>query len=175
MEKNQDRKTGKTLDNPGQVSHDSSCMIKSMRERYGIRPLFIAARLILGGVFLYAGFEKILHPAAFAEIIFNYRILPDVLTPFAAVVLPWLEVFVGLALFLGMWLPGAVFLCNLLLVIFLGALAFNLTRGLAIHCGCFGTNFREGSHEPMAWYLARDAVFFIPAFYLFMHIFFMKK
>lgn len=137
--------------------------------------LLFVSRLILGGVFLYAGLEKILHPAAFADTIFNYRILPEILTPFAAVVLPWLEVFVGLALFLGVWLPGAVFLCNLLLVIFLGALVFNLSRGLNVHCGCFGTTSREGSHEPMVWYLARDAVFFIPAFYLFMHTFIIKK
>lgn len=174
MEKNQDRKP-KKLDNPGQEGFVSSCMIKDTQGRYGIRPLFITARLLLGIVFLYASFDKILHPAAFADVIVNYRILPDVMANLTAVVLPWLEFFLGMALLIGFWLPGAVFLCNLLLITFLGTLLFNLARGLDVYCGCFDTTIRDGSHAPMAWYVIRDGLFLVPGFYLFLHTFILKR
>ena len=96
-------------------------------------------RFFLGGIFLYASWDKILHPEAFAEAIYNYRILPDFLINFSALVLPWLELFLGICIISGLWLPGAVFLVNLLMAIFFGALIFNLARGLNVQCGCFGT------------------------------------
>ena len=39
--------------------------------------IFILMRLALGAVFLYASYDKILHPAAFAKAVYNYQILPD--------------------------------------------------------------------------------------------------
>lgn len=54
------------------------------------RAVYHAARLFMGGVFLYASFDKILHPAAFAEAVYNYQILPDAAVNLAALTLPWL-------------------------------------------------------------------------------------
>jgi hypothetical protein len=34
-------------------------------------------RLLLGAVFLYASYDKILHPQAFAQAVYNFQILPD--------------------------------------------------------------------------------------------------
>ena len=174
MGKKQDRKLKTIFHNLGQEGSVSTCMIEDQGGRSGIRPLFVSARLILGVVFLYASIDKILHPAAFADVIIDYRMLPDVLSNLTAVVLPWLEFFLGLALLLGVWLPGAVFLCNLLLVIFIGTLVFNLARGLDVYCGCFDTTIRDGAHAPMAWYVIRDGLFLVPAFYLFLHTFIFK-
>ncbi|MGA8240229.1 MAG: MauE/DoxX family redox-associated membrane protein [Desulfobacterales bacterium] len=39
--------------------------------------MFLALRLLLGTVFLYASYDKILHPQAFAQAVYNYQILPD--------------------------------------------------------------------------------------------------
>ena len=33
---------------------------------------FVVARLILGGIFIFASVDKIIHPAAFAEAVYNY-------------------------------------------------------------------------------------------------------
>lgn len=129
--------------------------------------LSLGARLILGAVFIYASMDKIAHPAAFAEAVYNYQILPDALIHLTAIILPWLELILGVLLILGIWLPGSVLLSNLLLVIFLSALVFNLARGLDVQCGCFSTG-REGTNDNlMAWYVFRDALFLVPAFYLF--------
>ena len=130
----------------------------------------IVARLILAGIFIYASLDKIAHPAAFAKDVYNYQILPDALINLAALVLPWLEMFLGLCLLAGIWLPGAVLTINVLMVVFLAALVFNLARGIDINCGCFST----GSEAPAmsaGWYLLRDVGFFAVGIFLFYAVF----
>jgi len=90
-------------------------------------------------VFIYAGLVKIINPAAFAEQVDNYRLLPYFMVTLVAVILPWLELFCGLLLLFGRWLPGATMVLMLLNVIFLIAIISVLARGLDISCGCFST------------------------------------
>lgn len=134
----------------------------------------LAARLILGGVFIFASIDKIIHPAAFAEAVYNYQILPDTLITLTAMILPWLELILGIFLVLGLWLPGAVLLNNLLLVTFFGALVFNLSRGLDIHCGCFSTS-QQSPSLCMCLYVIRDGIFFLLGLYLLSHIILRKR
>jgi uncharacterized membrane protein YphA (DoxX/SURF4 family) len=130
-----------------------------------MKPLRFWTRVILGLIFIMASADKILHPKAFAEAIFNYQILPDSLINLMAIMLPWLEILLGLFLIGGFWLPGVVSLANALLVVFFGALVFNVARGLDVHCGCFSTGTKG---EPAtAWYLARDSAFLLMGGYLF--------
>jgi len=128
--------------------------------------LAVCGRIFLGLVFLYASIDKIQQPAAFAEVIANYQILPDTWVNLAAIVLPWLELFLGLLLILGFWLPGATLLGTVLLLIFFSALLFNLARGLDIQCGCFTTSREPGTGAPMVWYIFRDGVFLALAIFL---------
>lgn len=55
-------------------------------------------RLLLGAVFLLASFDKILHPQAFAQTVYNYQILTDGFVNLAAIMLPWLELLLGVCL-----------------------------------------------------------------------------
>ena len=129
------------------------------------KPLPFWVRLILGAVFIIASVDKIYNPAAFAQAIYNYQILPGVLINLTAIILPWLEILLGLFLIFGLWLPGTVTVMNLLLIAFFCALVFNLARGLDVHCGCFNT---AATGDPAtAWYLARDAAFLLMGGYLF--------
>ena len=131
--------------------------------------LFHLTRLLLGGVFIYASYDKILHPQAFALAVYNYQLLPDALINITALLLPWLELLLGLCLFFSIWLPGAAVTGTGLLSIFLGALIFNQIRGLNIHCGCFSTEVAEG---PAGWgTVLRDIGFFIASIYLLLSIF----
>ena len=131
-------------------------------------PLLIS-RLILGAVFAYASFDKILHPFDFAEVVYNYQILSDALVNLAAILLPWLELFVGLFLILGVFLRGAVITCNALLVVFFVALAFNFARGLDVDCGCFTVSAGASAGESMMLYLLRDGFFLALALFLLRH------
>jgi rhodanese-related sulfurtransferase/uncharacterized membrane protein YphA (DoxX/SURF4 family) len=136
--------------------------------------IFLFSRLFLGGIFVYASYEKILRPASFAEVVYNYQILPDTLVNLASIFLPWLELLVGLCLILGVWLSGAILIGNLLLIAFLSTLVFNIARGLDIDCGCFTVAVGTSSGGHMVWYLLRDGFFLIAAGFLLARFFFSK-
>ncbi len=131
--------------------------------------MYHGARIILGMVFIYASYDKILHPAAFAKVIYNYQILPGELVNLSAIFLPWLELTIGSLLIIGVWLPGSVFISNILLIIFFSALMYNKARGLDISCGCFSTG--EGEAPESNLYLLRDFSFVVIAVYLFIKVF----
>ena len=132
-----------------------------MRGRF----LYHAARIVLGLIFLFACYDKILHPGEFAEVVYNYRLLPDSLVNVAATLLPWVELALGLCLMFNVWIPGAVVLGNLLLLAFFSALVFNLARGLDVSCGCFSTAPGE---EAIGYFtVIRDMSFLLVSGYLF--------
>ena len=139
------------------------------------RASLILLRLFLGVIFVYASFDKILRPAAFAEIIYNYQILPEALISITSIFLPWLEMLLGLLLIFGFWLPGAVLICNSLFLIFFATLIFNSARGLDIDCGCFSVSAGTSSGGHMLWYLLRDVFFLLVGLYLFFLAFFCKR
>jgi len=135
--------------------------------------IFHGLRLTLGGVWLIASYDKILHPQAFAETVYNYQILPDSAVNLAALILPWLELLLGVCLIAGWWLPGATMIGTGLLLVFIAALAFNQMRGLDIDCGCFSTSTTEGSAD--LWTVLRDIGFLIMSFYLTLRVYFHRK
>ena len=135
--------------------------------------LYHGARIVLGIVFVYASYDKILHPAAFAKIIYNYQILPDALVNLSAIFLPWLELTIGSLLIIGVWLPGSVFIGNILLLIFFCALMYNKARGLDISCGCFSTGESEALGSNL--YLLRDFSLIVIAVYLFIKVFILNS
>ena len=135
--------------------------------------LFHIARFFLGGVFVYASYDKILNPDAFAEAVFNYQILPDNLVNLAAIILPWLELIIGFCLIIGWWIPGAVVIVNALLMVFISASFFNLARGLDIHCGCFSAGILGTTSTRLA--ILRDTFFLAVSFFLIYMVFFIEK
>lgn len=147
-----------------QPAPDGERAPSAMRRFVTRKPAVYWVRLSLGAVFAVASVDKILHPAAFAQAVYNYQVLPDAFINLTAIILPWLELLLGLLLIGGRWLPGAAILTNLLLLVFFGALVFNVSRGLDVHCGCFSTS-SEGS-PATAWYLIRDAIFLALGCYL---------
>jgi uncharacterized membrane protein YphA (DoxX/SURF4 family) len=102
--------------------------------------LTLAMRLILGAVFIYAGGVKLFDLPAMADAIGNYRILPTEWLNLFGILLPPLEVLIGVGLILGVWMEGALTLVTGLIVVFLIAVESAILRGLDIDCGCFGTS-----------------------------------
>ncbi|RLC31618.1 MAG: DoxX family protein [Deltaproteobacteria bacterium] len=117
-------------------------------------------RVFLGAVFLYASIDKIIYPDRFAFAISNYRILPGDLVNFVAVWLPWLEVTVGVFLIFGLFEWASLTLYNMVMLIFLAAIAINLARGVNISCGCFSL---DPNAEKMSWLtFMRDLGLLVP-------------
>ncbi len=105
--------------------------------------VLLAFRLVLGGLFVYAGAVKVLDPLDFAQNIRNYQLVGQSLSFVAAIVLPWLEILAGLALILGVWTRGAALVVAGLLVFFIVLTAVTMVRGLDVDCGCFGSLSRK--------------------------------
>lgn len=103
------------------------------------KPVLVAIRLILSGVFLYAGITKMISPLPFADSIATFEALPNGLINIVALGLPVLEVALGGMLLIGFKLRAASFGVLILSIIFFLALAQGVARGLEIDCGCFGS------------------------------------
>ena len=96
-------------------------------------------RLILGGLFIFAGFAKINHISALINDIEQYQILPVALASVFGHVLPYLEILVGVLLVLGIVLRISASVGGLMLISFAAAKIVAMVRGLDIKvCNCFG-------------------------------------
>lgn len=124
-------------------------------------PVQVLSSFILGGLFIYASIDKIVHPHAFAKIIYNYQLMPDIFIYFMAVTLPWVEMIAGFALVAGIYRRASAIILSALLVIFSVAISINLIRGLNFDCGCFSTLTTEGGSDPVGL-LLRDLLILIP-------------
>jgi putative oxidoreductase len=107
------------------------------------RWLLFIFRLIVGGVFVWAGALKIVDPLDFAQNITNYQVFPHALAFLIALVLPWTEVLCGAFLIIGVFKRSSALLISLLLVGFIGLVALALARGIDTSCGCFGSFSRR--------------------------------
>ena len=96
----------------------------------------ICIRLILGTVFIWASFDKILDPASFAKNISNYHVIPFGLENTIAIILPWLEFLIGTGMILGIMVDGSIIISSFLLLLFNILIAQAILRGFNIECGC---------------------------------------
>ena len=109
-------------------------------------PVVIISRLILGAVFIYASWDKIMNPDDFAKAVGNYHVLPFGLENLLALILPWLELFTGICLIIGVMVDGATILVVLMNIVFIFAISQALARGISIECGCFSVSSEGGSN-----------------------------
>ena len=127
----------------------------------------LLARLTLGGVLFAAGWLKIFTPAKSQMAVRAYEVLPIVIANFLGLVLPWLEIGVGVLLILGIAVRLSAIIGGALMVLFIIAISQAGIRGLSIDCGCFGGG---GTVEPgKTKYLAeiaRDTGLALLALYL---------
>lgn len=120
----------------------------------------LLCRWVLACVFLWACVHKILHPDAFAKIIYGYKILPGFSINLLAITLPFFELFSALALLLGVWPRSAIIVINGMLLVFIAAITFNLIRGLQFDCGCFSVH-QAGVYSDPRELLVRDILYFL--------------
>ena len=117
----------------------------------------VVARLLVGGVFVFAGMSKLALPHG--EVVAQmqqYTIIPRLLTPLIATVLPWVEVLSGAALLIGFLTSPAAWLVVAQLVSFCLLMLVVLAAGIEVEdCGCFGA---LGWKETPFQVLLRDLV-----------------
>ena len=100
----------------------------------------IILRFLVGALFIVSGGEKVLGPYQnFLYVVQSYEIFPSMAEELIARTLPWIELFTGLFLVLGLWLKGAIWAALLMFTGFILVVAQAMVRQLPIDkCGCFG-------------------------------------
>lgn len=125
----------------------------------------------LGIVFIVAAVPKIADPPGFLHEVSNYRLIPGVATNAVALVLPWVEIFAGIALVIGFARRSAAVLTLALLAGFVVGLSINLARNHPVDCGCFSTKETPKTPEQrladMKLAILRDVGFMILGFWSF--------
>jgi uncharacterized membrane protein YphA (DoxX/SURF4 family) len=58
----------------------------------------------------------------------------------AAIIMPWLELILGIFLVFGMWIKTSSALAGIFTFIFIILMGSAMARGLNIECGCFSLN-----------------------------------
>lgn len=119
--------------------------------------LGLIARLLTGGVWLYAGAIKVTDPAASIAAVRAYQLLPSSVAEAVGIALPAVEIVVGLALVLGVLTRGAAVVSAVLFLAFIIGIASVWSRGIEIDCGCFGGGgAKAGAASSYPWEIARD-------------------
>ena len=124
------------------------------------RLFLLISRLLLGAIFIYAGYVKLREPwQIFAMNINSYNVLPLAMAETAARLIPWFEIVLGLFLVSGLWLRVSGIIASAVLLTFIVLMVQAYLKGMHIDCGCFG------SGEQISWKtllrdgaLAADAV-----------------
>lgn len=140
------------------------------------RAVIWLGRLVLGAIFIYAGYSKALFPnqlfgnwamikfSVFANLsnfsvqVDSYKLLPPAGVDFVAHTLPFAEIALGLLLLIGWQLRICASLVTLLLVGFWMAVTRAFLLHMDINCGCFATPepvtirtiFRDGAFVALA-------------------------
>jgi putative oxidoreductase len=112
-------------------------MSANAQSRFGT--MIVGASLLLGAVFICAGFDKIRDPPQFADSIAAFAILPSALVNLLALGLPPFEIASGLLMLTARTRRIAALAIALSSSVFFLALLSALVRGLTLDCGCFGS------------------------------------
>jgi len=100
--------------------------------------LLLFLRAGLGGLLLVSAVTKFHYPELFVDAVLSYDLLPESLARFYGSVLPWVELFVGFSLILGIFSTLAAGVSALMTVSFVVANIYSLFHPGAHACGCLG-------------------------------------
>ena len=131
--------------------------------------LVFLLRVFLGIIFIYASIDKIIDPLKFSDAIDNYHITPVEMNNLAALIVPWIELVVGVFLILGIYVRGSSTIIILLLIWFIFILSQALVRGINVNCGCFNLTEQVNDVNLRADMIKRiieDIVFLLIAFFV---------
>lgn len=98
----------------------------------------VAARMIIGGIFIVAGFAKLLDGENFLTTVQRLGFVPVGLILPSMTLIVQSEIWLGLALVVGFRTRMVAALLSGLVSVFVLVIVFALLRGTVVDCGCFG-------------------------------------
>jgi putative oxidoreductase len=116
---------------------------------------------LLTGALAWAGVLKAMNPAAFAEAIMGFNLVPWPVASVLALYLPWLEIVTAAALVVPRWRTSGLVIASVLFTSFVLILALTWWRGIDVTCGCFGST----TPTSLSWALLRATLLAALAWY----------
>jgi len=98
----------------------------------------LVLRIALAAVLIVAGALKIGHAADLASAIAGFRLLPGAVVAPLALALPYVEIFFGGYLLLGLFTRTVAIVIAVQFALYAGAIASAVLRHIPADCGCFG-------------------------------------
>ncbi|MEM6909949.1 MAG: MauE/DoxX family redox-associated membrane protein [Verrucomicrobiota bacterium] len=102
-------------------------------------PVMAYLRFTLGNLFVWAGVLKVKDPQGFHESVLAFELIVNPLAAWVAILLPWLEIVLGLALIFKLVYRAAALCLGGLNLAFIVALSLAWGQGKTLDCGCFGS------------------------------------
>lgn len=127
----------------------------------------LIARLVLAAAFLFAALPKIQDPVVFATAVEGFRVISGQPALWIALLLPWMELIIGIGLLIPQIRRGSGLLIALLLIAFIGLHASAWMRGLDINCGCFGQSEGDAPVNYL-WLIVRNTALLAAAIAVFL-------
>ncbi len=98
----------------------------------------LGARLVLAGVWAWAGWAKVADADAAVRAVRAYDLFPEAVVKPIAWGLPFVELALAVLLLVGLACRPAAWVSAVLFVAFIAMIGSAWVRGLSIDCGCFG-------------------------------------
>jgi uncharacterized membrane protein YphA (DoxX/SURF4 family) len=114
-------------------------------------------RTVIGFILIYFSLYKIADPDQWAEVIYQFRLVPEGMVNFIAVLTSWVELFAGIGVLLGLFTRASALLATGIVFTFLAALQINIWREVYIYCGCF----RKQAYMTDVTYQNRNITFYV--------------
>jgi uncharacterized membrane protein YphA (DoxX/SURF4 family) len=116
----------------------------------------VIVRLLLAGIYLFAGASKLFNLYLFKVTIMTYYpFFPELFALLIAIVFPWLEILAGLSLGLNWKTKYSSSFLFLLSLFFVVQTILNYSNILPYGCGCFGFS---GPEKITIYYVLRDSL-----------------
>lgn len=113
-------------------------MLERLRQVDRMAWLLLLLRVALGGLFITSSIAKFQYPDLFIDAVLSYDLLPESLGRFYGTVLPWVELFVGCSLILGVFNTLAAGITAAMTVSFIIGNIYSMFHPGADACGCLG-------------------------------------
>ncbi|HEY2207284.1 MAG TPA: MauE/DoxX family redox-associated membrane protein [Pseudonocardia sp.] len=125
-------------------------------------------RLVLGVVWIVAGYSKITDLDASVRAVRAYRLLPEIAAQVVGAGLPVVEVLLGVLLVVGAGVRAGAVVSALFMAAFMIGIGSAWARGLQIDCGCFGSGgqLAQGERPTYGWEMLRDGALLVLALLL---------
>ena len=103
------------------------------------RWLWFTLRLLIAGIFLFTAVFKIADINGFIDLVIGYGLLPDGPSRLVGWVVPWVELYIGCALILGVFVRLTQVIVIPLMVVFGIVNIYAIVSDSVIMCGCLGS------------------------------------